>query len=142
VKPGETWKSKLDSPASAAYPYKVEGENTLRYVGKTKVGGVKAAVVEFSFVDVMRPAPDALGKAEPLAQLESHGLGVDMRIDSQGKGRVLLAIHDGGCSRTMPHPPDLERPSQWLGPLPFTSSQTLKLEVQSDTEMDVEGSGR
>ena len=37
VKPGTTWKRPLDSPASAAYPYEVTGENTLRYVGRTKV---------------------------------------------------------------------------------------------------------
>jgi hypothetical protein len=143
VKPGETWKSKLDSPASAAYPYNVEGENTLRYVGKTKVGGVRAAVVEFSFLEVLRPAPDALGKAEPLAQLESHGLGVDMRIDGQGKGRVLLALDDGRVLQN--HASIHQTLSARLkssAPLPFTNLQTLKLEVQSDTEMDVEGSGR
>jgi hypothetical protein len=143
VKPGETWKRKFDSPASAAYPYNVEGENTLRYVGKTKVGGVKAAVVEFSFVDVLRPSPAALGKADPLAQLESHGLGVDMRIEGQGKGRVLLALDDGRVLQN--HGTVHQTLSARLkssAPLPFTNSQTLKLEVQSDTEMDVEGSGR
>jgi hypothetical protein len=143
VKPGETWKSKLDSPASAAYPYNVEGENALRYVGKTKVGGIEAAVVEFSFVDVVRPAPDALGKAEPLAQLQSQGLGVDMRIDGQGKGRVLLALDDGRVLQN--HATIHQTLSAGLkrsAPLPYTNSQTLKLEVQSDTEMDVEGSGK
>jgi len=143
VKQGETWKSKLDSPASAAYPYNVEGENTLRYVGKTKAGGVKAAVVEFSFVNVLRPAPAALGKSEPLAQLESHGLGVDMRIEGQGQGRVLLALDDGRVLQN--HATLHQTLSARLkssAPLPFTNSQTLKLEVQSDTEMDVESSGR
>ena len=142
VKPGETWKSKLDAPASAAYPYNVEGENTLRYVGKTKAGGVKAAVVEFSVVDVLRPAPQALGKAEPLAQLASHGVGVDMRIDGQGKGRVLLALDDGRVLQN--HATIHQTLSARLkssAPLPFTNSQTLKLEVQSDTEMDLDGSG-
>jgi hypothetical protein len=143
VKPGETWKRKFDSPASAAYPYNVEGGNTLRYVGKTKLGGVKAALVEFSFLEVLRPTPDALGKAGPLAQLESHGLGVDMRIDGQGKGRVLLALDDGRVLQN--HASIHQTLSAGLKsstPLPFTNSQTLKLEVQSDTEMDVEGSGR
>jgi hypothetical protein len=143
VKPGETWKRKIDSPASAAYPYNVEGENTLRYVGKTEVGGVKAAVVEFSFVDVLRPAPEALGKAEPLAQLASHGLGVDMRIDGRGQGRVLLALDDGRVLQN--HATIHQTLSARLensAPLPFTKSQPLKLEVQSDSEMDVEGTGR
>jgi hypothetical protein len=143
VKPGEAWKRKFDLPASAAYPYKVEGENTLRYVGPTKVGGVKAAVVEFSFVDVVRPAPEALGKAEPLAQLASHGLGVNMRIDGQGKGRVLLALDDGRVLQN--HATIHQTLSARLessAPLPFAKSQTIKLEVQSDSEMDVEGAGR
>jgi hypothetical protein len=143
VKPGETWKGKFDSVASASYPYNVEGEDTLRYVGETKVEGVKAAVVEFSFVDVLRPAPGALGKADPLAHLESHGLGVDIRIDGQGKGRVLLALDDGRVLQN--HAAIHQTLSARLkssAPLPFTNSQTLKLEVQSDTEMDVEGSGR
>jgi hypothetical protein len=143
VKPGETWKRKFDAPPSAAYPYNVEGGNTLRYIGKTKVGGVKAAVVELSFLQVLRPAADALGEAGPLAQLESHGLGVDMRIDGQGTGRVVLALDDGRVLQN--HASIHQTLSARLKsstPLPFTSSQTLKLEVQSDTEMDVEGSGR
>jgi hypothetical protein len=143
VKPGETWKRKFDSPASAAYPYNVEGENTLRYVGKAKVGGIKAAVVEFSFVDVLRPAPEALGKAEPLAQLASHGLGVDMRIDSRGQGRVLLALDDGRVlqNHSTIHQ-TLSARVESSAPLPFPNSRTLKLEVQSDSEMEVEGAGR
>jgi len=143
VKPGETWTRKFDSPASAVYPYNVEGENTLRYVGKTRVGGVKAAVVEFRFVNVLAPVPDALGKADPLAQLESHGLGVDMRIDGQGKGRVLLALDDGRVlqNHVTVHQTLRARPKD-SAPLPFTNSQAVKLEMQSDTEMDVEGSGR
>jgi hypothetical protein len=142
VKPGETWKRKFDSLPSAAYPYNVEGQNTLRYVGKTKVGSVRAAVVEFSFVDVLRPAPDPLGKAERLTPLGSHGLGVDMRIDGQGQGRVLLALDDGRVlqNHATIHQ-TLSAHLQGSAPL-FTKSQTLKLEVQSDSEMDVEGAGR
>jgi hypothetical protein len=140
---GETWKRKLDSPPSTAYPYSVDGKNTLRYVGNTDVGGVEAAVVEFSFVDVARPAPEALGKTEPLAQLASHGLGVDMRIDGRGQGRVLLALDDGRVLQN--HATTHQTLSARLdssAPLPYTKSQALKLEVQSDSEMDVEGAGR
>ena len=141
VKPGETWARKFDSQPSPAYPYHIEGQNTLRYVGKTKVRGAKAAVVEFSFVNVLTPAPDALGKADSLAQLE--GTGVEMRIDGQGKGRVLLALDDGRVLQDhvtvhqtlRAHPKNAAR-------LPFKNAQAVKLEMQSDTEMDVEGSGR
>ena len=142
VKPGKTWKRKLDSTASAAYPYNVEGESTLRYVGKTKVGGIKAAVVEFNFVNVVRPAANVLAPGEPLAQLASHGLGVDMHIDGQGQGRVLLALDDGRVLQN--HATIHQTLSARLensAPLPFTISQPLKLEVQSDSEMDVVGTG-
>ena len=143
VKPGETWKRKVDSPASAAYPYNVVGENTLRYVGKTKVGGVKAAVVEFSFVDQLQPAPEALGQAEPLAQLASHGLGVDMRIAGQGNGRVLLALDDGRVlqNHAVIHQ-TLSARLAGSSPLLLSNSQSLKLEVESDSEMDVKGASR
>ena len=143
VKPGETWKRRLDSPASTAYPYDIEGENTLRYVGTTKVGKVKAAAVEFSFVNVVRPAAEVLGKAEPLAQLQSHGLGVNMRIDGQGQGRVLLALDDGRVLQN--HATIRQALSARLdksAPLPFTNAQPLKLEVQSDSEIDVVGAGK
>jgi hypothetical protein len=143
VRLGETWKRKFDSAPSAAYPYNVDGESTLRYVGKTKVEGIKAAVVEFSFVDVVRPAPEAFGKAEPLAQLASHGLGVEIRIEGQGQGRVLLALDDGRVLRDhSTFHQTLRARLKSSAPLPFNKSQPLKLEVQSDSEMDVDGSGR
>ena len=143
VKPGETWKHKLDSLATTAYPYNVEGENTLRYVRETEVGGVKAAEVEFSFVDVVRPASAELGKEEPLAQLESHGLGVNMHIDGQGKGRVLLALDDGRVLEN--HATIHQTLSATLDnspPLLFAKSQPLKVEVQSDSVMDMVGAGK
>jgi len=143
VKPGATWKRKLDWAPSAAYPYNVEGENTLRYVGETEVGGVKAAVVEFSFVDVLRPAPEALEKAEPLAQLAAHSLGVDMRIDGQGQGRVLLALDNGRIleDHATLHQTlraHFDSPTQF----PFTKAKSLNLDVQSDSQVDLEGVGR
>jgi hypothetical protein len=143
VKPGATWKRKLDAPASAAYPYDVEGENTLRYVGKTKVGEIEAAVVEFSFVNVVRPSAKALGASEPLSQLASHGMGVDMQIDGKGQGRVLVALDDGRVleNHATVHQ-TLSARLENSAPLPFKNSQPLKLEVQSDSEMDVVGAGR
>jgi len=143
VKPGDTWKRKLDSSATAAYPYDVEGENTLRFVGKTKIGSVDAAVVEFSFVNVVRPASKSLGATEPLSQLASHGLGVNMHIDGQGQGRVLLALDDGRVLEN--HATMHQKLSAHLDnstPLPYTKSQTMKLEVQSDSQMDVVGAGQ
>jgi hypothetical protein len=141
VKPGETWARKFDSQPNPAYPYHIEGQNTLRYVGKAKVKGAKAAVVEFSFVNVLTPAPGAIGKADPLAQLQSTG--VDLRIEGQGKGRVLLALDDGRVLQDHVNVHQTLRAHlKNSARLPFTGSEAAKLEMQSDTEMDVEGSGR
>ena len=143
VKPGKTWTRPLNVSASAAYPYNVEGENTLRYAGKTKVGGVKAAIIEFSFVNTLRPDPKALGKADPLAMLQSHGLGVDMHIEGQGKGRVLMALDDGRVlqSHATIHQ-TLRAKLQNPPPILFTKSHNMELEVQSDSQMDMDGAGK
>jgi hypothetical protein len=100
-------------------------------------------VVEFSFVNTVRPSSKALGPTEPLSQLASHGMGVDMHIDGQGKGKVLLALDDG---RVLDYHATihqtlsarLENPDS----IPFTDKKTLKLVVQSDSEMDVVGTGK
>jgi len=143
VTPGKTWKRSLDSPASAAYPYDVTGENTLRYLGKTKVEGTEAAVVEFSFVNVVRPSAKVLGPTEPLSQLASHGMDVEMHIEGQGQGKVLLALDDGRVLQN--HAAIHQTLSARLanpGSIPFTDSKPLKLVVQSDSEMDVVGTGK
>lgn len=143
VTPGKTWTRKLNSPASAAYPYDVVGENTLRYIGKTKVGGIEAALVEFSFVNVVRPATKALGPGEPLSQLASHGMDVDMHIDGTGQGKVLLALDDGRVleNHATVHQ-TLKAQLKNSVSLPYTNAQTMKLVVQSDSEMDVVGAGK
>jgi hypothetical protein len=140
VKRSETWQRKITSQPSEAYPYNVAGNNTLRFTGKTKVGGVRVAGVEFSFVNVLTPAPDVLGRASPLGQLESYGLGVDMRIDGRGQGRVLLALDDGRVLQN--HATVRQVLSAGLkgsAQSPSANSPGLKLEMNFDTEMDVEG---
>jgi hypothetical protein len=143
VAPGATWKRQMNSSATAAYPYDVTGENTLRYVGKTKVGDVEAAVVEFSFVNLVRPSSKALGPTETLSQLASHGMGVEMHIDGQGQGKVLLALDDG---RVLENHATIHQTLSALlpnsGSIPYTDSKTMKLVVQSDSEMDVVGTGK
>ena len=143
VAPGGTWKRQLNSPASAAYPYDVTGENTLRYVGKTKAGDIDAAVVEFSFVNMVRPSAKALGPTEPLSQLASHGMGVDMHIEGRGQGKVLLALDDGRVLEN--HATIHQTLSASLAnsdSIPFTGKKTMKLVVQSDSEMDVVGTAK
>jgi hypothetical protein len=143
VKRGETWQRKLTSQPTETYPYNVEGTNTLRFTGKTKVGGVRVAAVEFSFANVLTPAPDALGKASPPDQLESHLLGVDMRIDGKGEGRVLVAQDDGRVlqNHATVHQVLIARLNR-SAQFPFSDAPGMKLEMNFDTEMDVEGVGR
>jgi hypothetical protein len=95
VKRGEEWKQKLDAPPTDAQPFAVEGESTLRFVGKTRYRGVKAATIDFHFTNRLRPTLESLGQAGPLAQLEAQGLGLDIGIDGKGEGRVLVALDDG-----------------------------------------------
>jgi hypothetical protein len=143
VKPGEEWKRNLAAPASDAYPFRVEGESTLHYSGKTKYRGVKAAIVEFRFQDVVTPALEGLRRAGPLAQLEARGMELEVRIDGLGRGRALLALEDG---RVLQNHSTLQQTlSARLRGFPGLSaptSQPLKLEIQSQTEMEVEESGK
>jgi hypothetical protein len=141
VKPGEGWKRKLDAPPSEDHPFSMEGENTLQYVGKTRYRGVKAARVDFRFQNVLTPALEGLRRLGPLAQLEARGLQLEIRIEGQGQGQVLLALDDG---RVLQNHATLHQTLHARlknsGDLPLPASQPLKLEIQSETELDVEGS--
>jgi len=143
VKPGEDWKCKLNTPPSEDYPFSMQGESTLRYAGKTKYRGVKAAIVEFRFENVLTPALASLRQAGPMAQLEAQGMGLDMRIDGQGRGRVLLALDDGRVlqNHATLHQTLSARLKGAAG-LPLPSPQPVKLEIQSETEMEVESLGK
>jgi len=143
VKPGETWKHKLDAQPNAMDLNNAGSENTLRYIGKTKVGGVKAAIVEFSFLNTLTPSLNDQRKTGPLALLESQGMGMDVHINGQGKGRVLVALDDGrilqnhaSVRQTMSA--TLKSPASGAA----KDAQTLKFEIQSDTDMDIDGSSR
>jgi hypothetical protein len=58
-------------------------------------------------------------------------------------GRMLLALDDGRVLQNHANiHQTLSAHLKSSAPLPYTKSQTLRLEVQSDTEMDMEGSGR
>jgi hypothetical protein len=141
VKPGEEWKQELEAEASEDYPFKMRGESTLRYAGKTRYRGVKAAIVDFHFTNVLTPALEQLRRTGPLGQLEARGLELDIRIDGQGQGRALLAINDGRVLQTQStiHHTLSARLTGSAG-LPLSGSRPAKLEIRSDTEMKVEGS--
>ncbi len=95
VKPGEDWKRKMGAQPLGPFPFAVGGESRLRYSGQEKYRGIKAGAVDINFENVLTPEPASLGKAAPLAQLEARGIKVDLRVDGNGSGRMLVALDDG-----------------------------------------------
>lgn len=143
VKPGDEWKRKLAVAANDQHPFSMQGESILRYSGKTKYRGVKAAVVDFSFTNLLTPELETLRKAGPLGQLEAMGMGLDIHIDGQGKGRILLALDDGRIlqnhatlgqklSARLKAPPNV----------PLPSADPIRLEISSETVLEMDGSGK
>jgi hypothetical protein len=140
VKRGEEWKRKLQAPPTDAYPFSVEGESTMRFAGKTRYQGVKAAIIDFRFTNLLRPVLENLRQAGPLAQLESQGMQLDLRIDGQGQGRVLAALDDGRILQnhaTLQQTLHARLKSSAAVPLSIAGPATL--EVESETQLEVDG---
>ncbi len=143
VKPGEEWKRSLDAQPTDQYPFAMEGENTLRYTGKTRYHGVKSAVVDFHFTNLLKPTPEILRRGTPLAKLEEQGLSLDIRIDGQGQGRVLLALADGRVlqNHSTVHQALTARLKSPPGGA-LRVPEPLILKIDSDTTLEVEGAGK
>lgn len=145
VKKGEEWKRKLDAPASETNPFSVEGENTMRYVGKTRYQGVQAAIIDFRFSNLLKPSLESLRKAGPLAQLEAQGMQLDIRIDGQGEGRVLVSLKDGRILQnhsTLRQTMRAEAPKTAALHLPVSGPLQLKVDSETHIQMDGEGKDR
>jgi len=95
VKRGEEWKVNLNAAPRDDYPYALEGESTFRFAGKTRFQGVKAAIIDFHFTNLLRPTPESLRQTGPTAMLEAQGMSLDIHIEGQGQGRALVALDDG-----------------------------------------------
>jgi hypothetical protein len=140
VKPGEEWTRKLNAQPSEAYPYSVEGESLLRYAGKTRYRGVKAAIIDFRFTNLLRPAARNPSQSGALAELEAQGMELDIRIDGRGQGRVLVALDDGRVLQN--HSTLLETLRARLegAPgVPQPSGGPATLQVDSETRLEVDG---
>jgi len=142
VKKGEEWKQKISTPPTEAYPFRAEGESTMRFVGKTRHGGVKAATIDFRFTNLLRPALENPRQAGPLAQLEAQGMGLDLRIDGQGQGRALVALDDGRIlqNHATLHQTLRARLKPASG-IPLPTAEPMTLEVESETRLEVVGAG-
>jgi len=141
VKVGEEWTQKLDAEPLKNYPFQVQGKSTLHYSGKVRYQGIKAAIVDYHFENDLIPAAEGVRKGGALPQLEAMGVRLDMHISGNGQGRILVALDDG---RVLQNHSTLH---QTLSALMKGKEGTMKpaellprLEIQSDTEMKVEGS--
>jgi hypothetical protein len=68
---------------------------------------------------------------------------MDVHINGQGKGRVLVALDDGRILQN--HASVRQTMSATLkspASVAAKDAQTLKFEIQSDTDMDIDGSSR
>jgi hypothetical protein len=139
IKVGEEWSQKLDAEPLKNYPFQVQGESTMRYSGKTRYQGVKAAIVDYHFENALTPSLENLRKEGSLPKLEAMGVHLDIRISGKGQGRILVALDDG---RVLQNHSTLHQTLSALmkgneGFLP--PADHPKLEIQSDTELLVDG---
>jgi hypothetical protein len=141
IKVGEQWSQTLDSPPTSDYQFQQQGKSTFQYSGKTRYKGVKAAIVDYHIENALTPALEGLRKDGVLPQLESLGAKLDIKITGKGEGRILVALDDG---RVLQNHYTLHQTMSALmkgmEALVGPSSEPPRLEIQSDTEMDVDGS--
>jgi hypothetical protein len=138
---GEEWTQNLDAEPLQNYPFQVRGKNTLHCSGKTRYQGVKSAIVDYHFENSLTPVPQRSDKAGALPQLEAMGMHLDMQISGKGEGRILVALSDGHVLQN--HSKLHQTLSATMkGQEGFVAPAELRprLEIQSDTEMEVEGS--
>lgn len=141
LKVGEQWSQTLDSPPTSDYQFQQQGKSTFQYSGKTRYKGVRAAIVEYHVENALTPALEGLRKDGALPQLESLGAKLDIQITGKGEGRILVALDDG---RVLQNHYKLHQTMsarmKGMEALVGPSSEPPRLEIQSDTEMDVDGS--
>jgi hypothetical protein len=141
IKVGEEWTRNLDAQPVKSYAFQVEGKSTLHYSGKTRYQGVKAAIVDYHFENTLSPAVAGLRKGGALPQLEAMGMHLTIQITGKGQGRVLVALDDG---RVLQNHSTMHQTLSAVikGSEGFAAlaGQLPQLEIQSDTEMQVDGS--
>lgn len=137
VRPGEEWSQSLDAQPLKSYPFQVQGKSTLHYSGTTRYKKVKAAIVDYHFENTLTPAKEGPHTGGALPQLEAMGMRLDMRISGKGQGRILVALDDG---RVLQNHSTLHQTLSALMQDSTTPAEVQpRLEIQSDTQMEVEG---
>ncbi len=140
---GEAWKRTLAAPASKEYPFHSEGESTMHYLGNTRYRGVKAAIVDFEFSNALTPTLDSLREAGPLSQLQGQGISMELRIQGEGKGRILLALDNGRIlqNHSTLHQTLSAQMRETAEDAPALP-QPVRVLIQTETRMEVDGSGK
>ena len=140
VKVGEEWSQKLDAQPIKDYPFQVRGKNTLHYSGKTRYQGVKAAILDYQFENTLTPAVEGLRQGGALPQLQAMGIRLDIQINGKGQGRMLVALDDG---RVLQNHSTLHQTLRALMKsgegFRDPTEHSPRLEIQSETEMQVDG---
>ncbi len=138
--PTEQWSRKLTAQPSDTFPFSLDGEAVMRYVGKAKSGRVKAAAIEFRFTNTLTPELDRFLRTAPLAQLHTQGIDLDTRIEGEGQGRVLLALDDGRMleNHSTIHQKLTARLKSVPGS-PRAASDPITLQVLTETRLEVQG---
>jgi hypothetical protein len=141
LKVGEEWSQDLDAQPLKNYPFQVQGKGTMRYSGKTRYQGVRAAIVDYHFQNALTPALEGLRQGGALPQLEAMGMHLEMKISGKGQGRILVALDDG---RVLQNHSTLSQTLRALMQgkegLMAPSELAPRLEIVAVTEMDVDGS--
>ncbi len=139
VKTGEEWSDNLAAQPLKDYPFQVQGKSTMHYSGKTRYQGIKAAIVDYHFENTLTPAAEGLREGGALPQLEAMGMRLDLKINGKGQGRILVALDDG---RVLQNHSTLHQTlsATMQGSEGFLAPEQLpRLEIQSDTQLEVEG---
>jgi hypothetical protein len=142
LKEGEEWKLSLNSPPTEAFPYTMEGENTLRFVGKTRVGKIKAAIVEIRFTNLLKPSAESVQRDAAWAHLQAQGMGLEISVRGEGQGRLLVALDDGRVLQnqsTIHQTLKAEMPNAAGIKIPVNGP--LSLQIDSETTIRVDESG-
>jgi hypothetical protein len=143
IKPGEEWAQKLDSPPRPDYPFQEQGKSTLHYSGKTRYHGVKAAIVDYHFENSLIPGEKGLEAGGAMSALDAMGARLDIHISGKGEGRILVALDDGRVlqNHSILHQ-TLSALMKGKEGLLEAGDQIPKLEIQADTDLQVEGAGK
>ena len=143
LKDGEEWKMSLSSPPTADFPFAMEGENVLRFVGKTRHGKIKAAIVDVRFTNLLKPSAASAQRDTAWGQLQAHGMGLEMSIQGEGQGRLLVALEDG---RVLQNQSKIRQTlkAEVANPAGTRIEATgpLSLEIESQTTIQVDESGQ